>query len=70
MESQEIPERKDNSSTISDEEIKFSRTTIYIQEKNETFNRFNVQTMQIGRLHTEERINIDDKQDLELHAID
>ncbi|KAA6364903.1 MAG: hypothetical protein EZS28_039570, partial [Streblomastix strix] len=70
MESEGIPDRKNKTSILSDEE---TQTTDYNNPhpgKTELINGFTLEIMQIGRLLTEGRNNLNNLQDMELHTRD
>ncbi|KAA6385922.1 MAG: hypothetical protein EZS28_018552 [Streblomastix strix] len=70
MESEGIPDRKNKASILSGEETYTSDHNNPLPRKTELNNRFTLETMRIERLLTEGRNDLNDLQDMELHATD
>ncbi|KAA6370206.1 MAG: hypothetical protein EZS28_034268 [Streblomastix strix] len=70
MESEGIPDRKNKVGIFSGEKTQTTDHNNPHPRKIELNNRFSLETMQIGRLLTEERNDLNDLQDMELHATD
>ncbi|KAA6375234.1 MAG: hypothetical protein EZS28_029239, partial [Streblomastix strix] len=70
MESEGIPDRKNKASILSGQETQTADYNNSHPGKTKLNNRFTFETMQIGRLLTEERNNLNNLQDMELHAGD
>ncbi|KAA6394561.1 MAG: hypothetical protein EZS28_009909 [Streblomastix strix] len=70
MESEGIPDRKNKTGILSGEKTQTTDHNNPHSRKTELNNRFTLETMQIGRLLTEGRNDLNDLQDMELHATD
>ncbi|KAA6325315.1 MAG: hypothetical protein EZS28_054085, partial [Streblomastix strix] len=70
MESEGIPDRKNKTSILSSIETQITDHNNSHPGKSKLNNRLTLETMQIGRLHTEGGNNTNDLQDMELHAGD
>ncbi|KAA6375055.1 MAG: hypothetical protein EZS28_029418 [Streblomastix strix] len=70
MESEGIPDRKNITSILSSENSLTTDHNNQYTKKTELNDRFTFETMQIRRLHTERRNDLNDLQDMELHATD
>ncbi|KAA6373101.1 MAG: putative Transposon Ty3-G Gag-Pol polyprotein [Streblomastix strix] len=68
MESEGIPDRNNKTSVLSGEMTQTTDHNNSHPRKTELNNRFTLETMQIRRLHAEGRNNLNDLQDMELHA--
>ncbi|KAA6389602.1 MAG: hypothetical protein EZS28_014871 [Streblomastix strix] len=70
LESEGIPDRKNKASIFSGEETQTTNHNNPYPRKTELNNRFTLVTMQIVRLLTEGRNDLNDLQNMQLHAID
>ncbi|KAA6391781.1 MAG: hypothetical protein EZS28_012698 [Streblomastix strix] len=70
IESDGIPDRKNKISILSGEKTQTTDHNNPHPRKTELNNRLTLETMQIGRLLTEGRNNLNDLQDMKLHATD
>ncbi|KAA6368582.1 MAG: hypothetical protein EZS28_035890, partial [Streblomastix strix] len=70
IESEGIPDRKNKTSILSSEKTSTTEHNNPHPGKIELDDRFTLESMQVGRLHTGEWNNSNDLQDMELHARD
>ncbi|KAA6377214.1 MAG: hypothetical protein EZS28_027259 [Streblomastix strix] len=70
LESEGIPDRKNKASILPSVKTQTTNHNNPHPRKIELNDRFTLETMQIGRLLTEGRNNLNDLQDMELHATD
>ncbi|KAA6390570.1 MAG: hypothetical protein EZS28_013902 [Streblomastix strix] len=70
MESEGIPDRKNKTCILTCQETQTTNYNNSNSRKIELNSRLTLETMQIGRLHIEGRNDLNDLQDMELHATD